>query len=976
MPDLPLVPFENTPYSDPIFPGIPVPESDPQSEPKVCLTYNADWQPILTALASRLTRRDAWNGDDAQRALGVRKAHEFIAQIQAENCPEGIPADSCEDFHPENPFTQYYPNNPFTSPDYVPPGYDTPPWYTNPLVPLPGVIPTDAMVNFLSLPISGNITDLIAAGLPHCRIYCSGRGELELEFVKVLQGGYIMIIIDDNPLTVQFEDLNALSLSGISTVLDLLGIIVGGSLQDTEIVEIKFETLGTHHVDITFLPNVDGEVIIGFGGGIRRITFCSAALDGDMVYMPVSGVRINTSTCKWQAEYNGDGIWVDFADYWQPACVPPLAEQFDIRDLGTGQLQKSFDGGENWQNVSNAHYLHINADNDPLTGKLDISPPTDVTLLQLNRINTGTLEPLMRWNVGEANYEGGLSKLGRLVIGQTPSAATDAASIKVRNQNTTGAIGVYADMVGNAGLITGLIGQVLGAAAENNGVYARVGNASVNKAIVIESLNVANNNWALYSLARAKSYLGGRLGIGFGNTNPAAPIHAIEDPGSNSGVLDLFILGREYAAGAAVAGFGLATKFKGKSSTTNARDMALLKAVWEEPADATRKANVVLSAFDSAAEREVIRGGANGTHPTIAVLGQTPSPRVDVGVIDCLGNAGAKAALDALKTFGWISGTINLGEAPSGGTTVISTFPVPSPLPLLTSQDAAHLCNAANAIAVQLTLLVSWLATIIKSPLYDGTATFFLTEVNRDVELGSASLQSYLSIGNWADLAAANLWYIAREAWAAGSVDEDIITWGTSQETVNTVFSVLLDYEEFDQVTVDAIAEIYGQMISEYAPVFQDAMPIIPLEAWQRVYWIGLRDAGEDCQADWNVMMDFTSSPWDASVTLIHGDYVPPYQTTPTEALIIKLPFHITEAVISVYNEFSLPTNALAVKDLTTDITTFYTVNIGNDTKTWSGDSPEGIEITIVRSGSDPDPARESQIRTIDLYGIGVVPHE
>ena len=49
--------------------------------------------------------------------------------------------DGCREHQPNSGIITYAPNDPFRTPAYAPDGYFVTPWYTNPGVPLPGVIP-------------------------------------------------------------------------------------------------------------------------------------------------------------------------------------------------------------------------------------------------------------------------------------------------------------------------------------------------------------------------------------------------------------------------------------------------------------------------------------------------------------------------------------------------------------------------------------------------------------------------------------------------------------------------------------------------------------------------------------------------------------------------------------------------------------------------------------------------------------------
>lgn len=69
------------------------------------------------------------------------------------------------------------------------------------------------------------------------------------------------------------------------------------------------------------------------------------------------------------------------------------------------------------------------------------------------------------------------------------------------------------------------------------------------------------------------------------------------------------------------AGFALA------SSTTENQSAGRVYAVWSEATHATRKAALILTAYDTA-EREGIRIGANGSAVTLGLLGATPSAQL------------------------------------------------------------------------------------------------------------------------------------------------------------------------------------------------------------------------------------------------------------------------------------------------------------------------------------------------------------
>lgn len=259
--------------------------------------------------------------------LGVLPSQDWIDMFQADlesrlmlrgECadPEFECEAGCTEYLPDVPFITYAPNNPFSTPDYIPPGYIIPPWYNNPLIPLPGVIPSDAMVNFLALPAFLQIPDVLEEGLPRCRVHFAGTGELEIEMVKVPQGGLAYITLDGGVIGARIVDLNTISPLLLDPIEDLLDLILTGDLVNVEVIEIDFDTPGNHFVDITFLPKVSPEVLIGFGGGLRRISLCGLSLTEEF---PMPQFRVVDCELEWRTD--GNAPWVLLVDLTE--CTVP-----------------------------------------------------------------------------------------------------------------------------------------------------------------------------------------------------------------------------------------------------------------------------------------------------------------------------------------------------------------------------------------------------------------------------------------------------------------------------------------------------------------------------------------------------------------------------------------------------------------------------------------------------------------------------
>lgn len=249
----------------------------------------------------------------------------------------------CSEFLPNSPIITYAPNDPFLTPNYLPEGYSVIPWYTNAPVPLPGVLPTDAMVNGLSI-IGPSVP--IPHGFPRFRVHCYGSGEVEIELVKIPIGGLALITIDGDPLTALLVTLDTISLDMVSItgILSALGIGDAGLVQ-TAVVELEIATPGAHYVDVTFLPNFGGETLIGFGGGLRRVSLCGPSQPGEVDFM--FRLRQNEDIpCHLEQSFDAGETWSLAFDYAR--CQPQQAALYQTYQAGATVVdrlrQQTYDG--------------------------------------------------------------------------------------------------------------------------------------------------------------------------------------------------------------------------------------------------------------------------------------------------------------------------------------------------------------------------------------------------------------------------------------------------------------------------------------------------------------------------------------------------------------------------------------------------------------------------------------------------------
>jgi len=290
-----------------------IPAQVPPTLERICIPVRVpndpEWIALFVGAVFELTKQQLWDRDAGHLAASIAAVwREVFVQMQAsmalgEQCNDlGIPTDGCVLFMPNAAFFGYAPNNPFSTPNLTPPGYFMPPFYTDPLIPLPGVLPTDAMVNFASIPVGATLLELLASGFPRIRIPFQGAGEIEIELVRVPQGGIALVTLDGGIDYIKVVDLNSVSIIGLPVLEDLLDVVLEPNVAETEILEVKTDGAGAHFIDVTFLPNIGGEVLLGFGGGLRRVSYCDLAEPGDV---PVPEFRIVNCNLEWRPDDAG-----------------------------------------------------------------------------------------------------------------------------------------------------------------------------------------------------------------------------------------------------------------------------------------------------------------------------------------------------------------------------------------------------------------------------------------------------------------------------------------------------------------------------------------------------------------------------------------------------------------------------------------------------------------------------------------------
>jgi hypothetical protein len=171
-------------------------------------------------------------------------------------------------------FISYTPQNPYTQPDFVPDGYELPPFYVNgkdSAHDLPNYNKGDIIVNFGAINLE---VGLELENAPQIVLCLEGSGVVELKLLSIAQGGVVVLTVDNPP---DIFDILAGIISDDLLIVDLNQDIISLPPETaTEIIqELTIETEGEHNVYITFLPILDDSLIpLRFGGGLRAVDLC------------------------------------------------------------------------------------------------------------------------------------------------------------------------------------------------------------------------------------------------------------------------------------------------------------------------------------------------------------------------------------------------------------------------------------------------------------------------------------------------------------------------------------------------------------------------------------------------------------------------------------------------------------------------------------------------------------------------------
>lgn len=170
------------------------------------------------------------------------------------------------------------------------------------------------------------------------------------------------------------------------------------------------------------------------------------------------------------------------------------------------------------------------------------------------------------------------------------------------------------------------------------------------------------NDLAIRAHSSTQLYLQSVLpaNVGLGTSNPTTFFDILLTNTLTATTTPAVTIGRT-SSGTPDAGFGGGVALQLKSSTTVGRDAAALEWLWNTATDATRKADLVLSAYDTA-KREGVRIRGNGSEPALGLLGATPVVRQahladpsGGAVQDAEARTALNSILDVLESFGLVA---------------------------------------------------------------------------------------------------------------------------------------------------------------------------------------------------------------------------------------------------------------------------------------------------------------------------------
>lgn len=185
--------------------------------------------------------------------------------------------EECQVMPPYSANVQYAPQNPFSTPDLIPDGYLTPPFVLvteGNIGEYPQNEIGDVAVGVGAINFDVNWFEDIAGQLPTVEIRVIGEGTVNIEFLNQVQGGLVVVTVDNPP---NIADIIIGIVTGaeniIDTNMDILSLPPETAI--TQIYPVRTVGAGLHTIYAVWLPILDDSLIpIRFGGGFRKFELC------------------------------------------------------------------------------------------------------------------------------------------------------------------------------------------------------------------------------------------------------------------------------------------------------------------------------------------------------------------------------------------------------------------------------------------------------------------------------------------------------------------------------------------------------------------------------------------------------------------------------------------------------------------------------------------------------------------------------
>ncbi|MBL8133842.1 MAG: hypothetical protein JNL42_18415 [Anaerolineae bacterium] len=313
------------------------------------------------------------------------------------------------------------------------------------------------------------------------------------------------------------------------------------------------------------------------------------------------------------------------------------------------------------------------------TGEVRIAGAGDMVQLVVQESgNQSSVTDIQRWQNRYGTVVASMANSGELSANEVITAAfrltPDAGSGKVLTSDASGNA-TWQTPAGSGGTVTSVglsapsIFSVTGSPVTTAGTLSMgLTNQSANQIFAGPSSGgAAAPAFRTLAAADISSALASPPAIG--GTTPAAGTFTalnattsvtatVSDSGTNTtpsaGIL------RHNSSGTPAAGFGVTAIFQAKSTTTNNRDQGRIRTQWATATDASRKAKMILSVYDTA-EREGLAIEASGSAPMIGFLGATPVVRQTGGAKTAAATYGAneqsmlQIVYNAMRTYGLLT---------------------------------------------------------------------------------------------------------------------------------------------------------------------------------------------------------------------------------------------------------------------------------------------------------------------------------